>query len=150
MRQTFARLWRYIPVPEPHVTGLVLGTGLQAVRPSSITRREGIADKVGVTLTALGVGMLGWSIRVMMGNLVNQRPTLVTTGPYGVSRHPMYVGWTLLYVGVAFVWNSLWHVILLPVVVGWTHSIVRREERALAREFGDDHRVYRRTVRRYL
>lgn len=81
------------------------------------------------------------------------RPTaaLVTTGPYRVTRNPMYVGFTLLYAGVAFWANAVWPFVLLPVVIVVMHTgVIIREEAYLEQLFGNEYRAYRRRVRRWL
>jgi len=67
-----------------------------------------------------------------------------------MSRNPMYVGWTLLYLGAALVTRNAWMVALLPIVVGIIHRDVLREEDTLERALGDDYARYRMLVRRYL
>ena len=62
----------------------------------------------------------------------------------------MYVGWTVLYVGIALVLNTAWPLVLLPVVIMLTHRSVLREERRLAERFGVEFAQYRAAVRRYL
>ena len=63
----------------------------------------------------------------------------------------MYVGWTAMYLGISLAASSLWLLILLPAVVVLTHFLsVRREERFLEDQFGDEYRRYREKVRRYL
>ena len=62
----------------------------------------------------------------------------------------MYVGWTLLYLGIALVANSVWMIALLPVVIIFTHLVdIRREEQILKNEFGDQYFEYQERVRRY-
>ena len=68
--------------------------------------------------------------------------TLVTTGANAVSRNPMYVAWTLIYVGIAFVANTAWPLILLPLLLLWTHATVLREERRLKVRFGPEYQRY--------
>ena len=107
-------------------------------------------------------GLLGWpliaagiwiSIRAAMeaGDVSVESPTkLLTTGPYARSRNPMYVGWTLLYLGIALAANSVWITALLPAVIAFTHLFdIRREERILKEEFGDQYAEYQERVRRY-
>lgn len=81
------------------------------------------------------------------------KPTsaLVTTGPYRFSRNPMYLGMTLLYLGLTTWWNVAWPLVALPVVLGVLHvGVIAREERYLEGLFGDEYRAYRRRVRRWL
>ena len=86
------------------------------------------------------------------GDMSIESPTkLLTLGPYSRSRNPMYVGWTLLYLGIALAANSVWITALVPVVIVFTHLVdIRREERMLKAEFGDQYLEYEESVRRYL
>jgi protein-S-isoprenylcysteine O-methyltransferase Ste14 len=79
-----------------------------------------------------------------------ERPDqLVRRGPYTFSRNPMYVAWTVVYVGVALVANAAWPLLILPVVLLVTHIVVVREERSLERRFSTAYRSYQTSVRRY-
>jgi protein-S-isoprenylcysteine O-methyltransferase Ste14 len=76
---------------------------------------------------------------------------LVTTGVYGLSRNPIYLGMILIYVGIAFVFAASWaFLLLLPVLVALQIEVIRREETYLERRFGEAYRQYRQEVRRWL
>ena len=76
---------------------------------------------------------------------------LVTDGPYRLSRNPMYLGFTLLYLGIALLSGSLWPLLLLPLVLLTMHfGVIVREEAYLERRFGEAYREYRRRVKRWL
>ena len=76
---------------------------------------------------------------------------LVTHGPYRFTRNPMYLGMTLLYAGLALRLNMAWPFLLLPLVLfTLVRLVVRREERYLATEFGEEYEEYRRRVRRWI
>ena len=76
---------------------------------------------------------------------------LVTTGPYRFTRNPMYIGFTLLYLGISLWVNSLWPVLALPLIlVTIQYGVVVREEAYMERRFGEDYIAYRRRVRRWL
>jgi protein-S-isoprenylcysteine O-methyltransferase Ste14 len=76
---------------------------------------------------------------------------LVTEGPFRYSRNPIYVALTLLYVGVAFLVNALWILLLVvPVLVVIRYGVIAREEAYLTRKFGDTYRQYTAQVRRWL
>ena len=54
---------------------------------------------------------------------------LVTSGIYGWTRNPMYVGMALTYAGVAIFVNSLAALVLLPVVLAIIQTqVIAREE----------------------
>jgi protein-S-isoprenylcysteine O-methyltransferase Ste14 len=76
--------------------------------------------------------------------------TLISTGPYAFSRNPMYIGWTLLYLGAALVTRNAWMVASLPIVVSLVHLEVLREEQILEQAFGEEYLRYQKLVRRYL
>jgi protein-S-isoprenylcysteine O-methyltransferase Ste14 len=73
---------------------------------------------------------------------------LVTTGPYRLVRHPIYLGLTLLGAGVAIAFGS-WRACIvvgfgiLPTFAWRAHA----EEILLGRAFGARHAVYRRQTR---
>ena len=76
---------------------------------------------------------------------------LVTDGPYRLSRNPMYLGFTLLYLGIALRSGSLWPLLFLPLVLVTMHfGVIVREEAYLERRFGEAYREYRRRVKRWL
>jgi protein-S-isoprenylcysteine O-methyltransferase Ste14 len=62
----------------------------------------------------------------------------------------MYVAWTLIYLGVALVLNTMWLLVLLPLLVVFIHREARREEIRLEEAFGEAYRTYRHRVRRYV
>lgn len=81
------------------------------------------------------------------------KPTtaVVTTGPYRLTRNPMYLGFTLLYLGTTCWVNSVWPLLLLPLVLVLMHyGVITREEKYLEREFGEEYLTYKRRVRRWL
>jgi protein-S-isoprenylcysteine O-methyltransferase Ste14 len=81
------------------------------------------------------------------------RPTtaLATDGIFQLSRNPMYVGVSLVYLGLALMVHSTWAVLFtVLVVVLLDQVVIRQEERFLERLFGEPYREYKRQVRRWL
>ncbi len=77
--------------------------------------------------------------------------TLVRTGPFALSRNPLYVALILLSLGLALMVNSVWCVLmLLPAMVVLRRGVVAREEAYLERCFGEDYRLYCARTRRWL
>lgn len=75
---------------------------------------------------------------------------LNTNGVYRLSRHPMYVGYFVCFVGMALLVRSP---VLLGVVLIFqvaAHWMVLAEERWCLETFGDGYARYMRGVRRYL
>lgn len=77
--------------------------------------------------------------------------TLIADGPYQFSRNPTYVSLTLLYVGAGLLFNNGWILLLLtPVILIMDLWVIRKEERHLEVQFGEDYLRYKATVRRWL
>ncbi len=81
------------------------------------------------------------------------RPTtiIVRTGPYGFSRNPIYLAFTLLQIGLAVWVNSLGLLVtLLPALALMVLVVVPREERYLEARFPSEYLTYKREVRRWI
>ncbi len=107
-------------------------------------------------LVAAGLGLALWGIVTFRRARTAVFPhfpasRIVSRGPYRFTRNPMYVGLTLLYLGLGLWVNSLWPVVLLPLVLAaLVRFVVRREEAYLSRAFGAEYDAYRARVRRWL
>jgi protein-S-isoprenylcysteine O-methyltransferase Ste14 len=142
--------WANVPIPVQHILGLVLGVILQIVLEQRLFSTSWIGDAIGLLLIAVGIGLAAWSVLEAGDTEIESPNRLLTGGPYSRSRNPMYVAWTLMYLGIGLIANSLWIIALLPVVIAFTHFVdVRREERFLERQFGDEYLEYKGQVRRY-
>ncbi|MBL8673399.1 MAG: isoprenylcysteine carboxylmethyltransferase family protein [Rhodospirillales bacterium] len=76
---------------------------------------------------------------------------IVSSGLYRYSRNPIYVGLTMIHLGVAVSDNNAWLLILLaPTLLILRYGVVAREEAYLERRFGDGYRGYRARVRRWI
>jgi protein-S-isoprenylcysteine O-methyltransferase Ste14 len=129
---------------------LLVGGVVHYLVPVRAAANRRLAETVGWPLIGIGLLLVGWAVRTVETPDGRQPTGLATTGPYAFTRNPMYVGWTALYLGLAAVLNTAWLFVVFPAVVAACHRVVRREERSLEREFGDEYRAYRREVRRYL
>jgi protein-S-isoprenylcysteine O-methyltransferase Ste14 len=98
----------------------------------------------------------GWAIRTFRrhGTVVDPRgvvTTIVTTGPFRISRNPMYVTLVTSYVGAVLAFHLAWGgVLLVPLFLALHFGVILPEERHLEAKFGDEYRAYRRRVRRWL
>ena len=147
-----AAAWRWgnVPLPEPHLVGLGVGLLVPLVTPWRLGWPAWIGHALGWPLLLAGLSLAAWAVGAAAEVELERPEQVVRRGPYARSRNPMYVAWTLMYVGIAFVAGSAWLLVLLPLVLLSTHVAVVREERALERRFGAAYRTYRTAVRRYL
>jgi hypothetical protein len=75
---------------------------------------------------------------------------LVTTGPYAVTRNPMYLGHLIFLTGVALTLRSRSAALLAVGVAAWFHRRVLVDEQQLRARFGADYEAYARRVPRWL
>ena len=137
---------------------LALGALLSLVIPIGprLASANGLALAVGLTFVAIGFALAAFSVRnfrLAGTSVVPGEPStaLVVTGPYRVTRNPIYIGFMLVYFGLAIILTSLWVLLLLiPVLVILQRGVVEREEEYLERQFGDAYRKYKARVPRWL
>lgn len=78
-------------------------------------------------------------------------PELLVQGIYRHTRNPMYIGMTVIQIGLGVLLDNLWISMLAPLALALVHFIaVRPEEAYLAEKFGDSYLRYKASVRRYL
>jgi len=108
-------------------------------------------------LLAGGFALLLWCVREFYvagkGTLAPWSPPvhLVTSGPYRISRNPMYVAMTTILLGWAWAFHSqslMWYAAFM--VLAFHARILLGEEPRLAREFSEAWRRYRAEVPRWL
>jgi protein-S-isoprenylcysteine O-methyltransferase Ste14 len=76
---------------------------------------------------------------------------LMTGGPFRLTRNPIYVGMTVLLIGVATLLGSATPWLLLPLFVGVIAiNVIPVEEAIMAETFGAEYASYRARVRRWL
>jgi len=122
-----------------------------------------IGDLLGDLLFAAGFVVLFavaalWftAIRAMMRARTTMNPNgvpehLVTSGPFGVTRNPMYLANTLLLIGAAFVSGIVWFLPLALIAAFATQKVaIESEEKVLAAKFGKKYRDYAKRVRRWI
>lgn len=99
-------------------------------------------DKVGDYRTARGGGGPGQS---------GPPPErIVETGPYAITRNPMYLGHLVFLLGLALATRSPVGAAALAVNVPWFNRHAQRDEERLTELFGEDYTAYRDRVPRWL
>jgi protein-S-isoprenylcysteine O-methyltransferase Ste14 len=112
---------------------------------------------LGIALVVLGVILPLWAVALFRREGTEVNPTsatnrkLVTTGPFRLTRNPMYLGLTLVALGVA-IWVGAWPMFAAPIAVfvtsNWVH--IPFEEAKMRNQFSDEFDAYARRVRRWL
>lgn len=77
--------------------------------------------------------------------------TLVTSGVFRVCRHPMYLGFVLVLIGIAVFMGSLTpFAVVIVFAVLMDVVFIRVEEKMLAETFGEAWGEYKKKVRRWI
>ncbi|MGD0581517.1 MAG: isoprenylcysteine carboxylmethyltransferase family protein [Bacteroidales bacterium] len=147
----------YIPPPLLYVLIFILALFIQRLIPiADALFRLGIIKAVGLIFLIIALFFLARSLRQFFQSkntviLVKPALSLQKTGIYGISRNPMYVGLVLTYIGLTCSIGNWWNVILLPLLILIVQEyIIKREEKYLDLEFGQQYVEYKRKVRRWL
>ncbi len=81
------------------------------------------------------------------------KPTtkIVVQGPFRFFRNPIYLSFTLIYLGITIATNALWPLLLLPVVLVIIQlRALYPEEKYLEQRFGEEYLRYKARVRRWI
>jgi protein-S-isoprenylcysteine O-methyltransferase Ste14 len=102
---------------------------------------------LGVALFAAGGALRIWPVFVLgrrFSGLVAIQPghTLVTSGAYGLIRHPSYLGLLVNSLGWALTFRSAVGVLLTALIIPPLLARIRAEERLLRTQFGDEYDAY--------
>ena len=111
---------------------------------------------LGIILIVAAIGVDLWAMKTLYEARTTVLPNrgsdhLVTRGPFGFSRNPIYVANMVLLVGMGCLSMNAWFLLLAPLNGIMTHFLaVRREETHLLARFGYQFEAYCRRVRRWI
>jgi protein-S-isoprenylcysteine O-methyltransferase Ste14 len=92
----------------------------------------------------IGIGMLlvifGWK------EIFSGKGKLVTTGIYHYIRHPQYVGFLLITLGMNVWWLTIITLALWPILVIVYYKLAKTEEKDAEEQFGEEFLEYKRRV----
>jgi protein-S-isoprenylcysteine O-methyltransferase Ste14 len=94
---------------------------------------------------AIGAGlvMLGLAVRIWAAGHVEKSREVTSSGPYRFTRHPLYLGSTILGLGVAIAANHLWlGLAVVAYLVATLGAAILAEEAHLREKFGDAYDAY--------
>jgi protein-S-isoprenylcysteine O-methyltransferase Ste14 len=146
------------PPPLIFLSGLLLGGIVQWFYPLYIFPPEYlfVARSSGVLLIIFGLGII-FAAKMKMQkantNIEPWKPTnaIISDGIYSYSRNPIYVAMVLIYLGVTFVFNAVWFLpFLILVLMAMQYGVILREERYLQEKFGKNYSDYKKKVRRWI
>jgi protein-S-isoprenylcysteine O-methyltransferase Ste14 len=124
-----ARLLARLRVPLGFVFGVV---ALVLARPTWTSITAGAA-----------IGLIGEGLRVWAAGHLEKSREVTKSGPYRFTRHPLYVGSSIMAAGLAIAVDSWIVATLIAVHMAVTITAAIRTEEAFLRErFGDEYDAY--------
>ena len=101
---------------------------------------------VGLVFIALAIMTLRRKGQPQAEDDFTRTTTVVDTGIYAVVRHPLYLGWLLMYAAVVLFSQHWLIVIMVALGIVCMVLISRDEDQHLVKKFGDRYRAYIESV----
>lgn len=92
------------------------------------------------TLILVGILLVffGWK------RIYSTKNQLVTTGIYRTVRHPQYLGFLLITLGINVLWVTLSTLLLYPALVVLYYRLAKEEDKEMEKQFGEEYNEYKR------
>ena len=100
---------------------------------------------IGSFFFAWAIGFAGKSLRPSTSG-IHKGHILIQDGPLGIVRHPYYVSYVMMLVGLGFTLSTIWPFLLALLVAIGMVPTADAEEKQLAKLFGEEYRQYKRRV----
>ena len=148
-----------IPFPPlAYFAGMAAGFALHLILPVRLATSPAalrLVHVLGWVLLALSSALVVTAIISFRrtrttGHLSQASTALIASGPFRLSRNPLYLAGALLHSGVALVANAFWPLLFLLPALVVVNNLIKREEEYLSRRFGLEYEAYSRRVRRWL
>jgi protein-S-isoprenylcysteine O-methyltransferase Ste14 len=126
-------LWR----PLPGVLWTATGPGFWALFA---------VQMAGVVLTLQAARLVGvWELAGVRQPDLTRPVDFRASGPFGVVRHPIYLGWVLIVLATPVMTTS--RLLFAVISTAYLVAAIPLEERSLVEVFGDRYRAYQRQMR---
>tara|TARA_Y100000748_G_scaffold203407_1_gene170377 strand:- start:5284 stop:5718 length:435 start_codon:yes stop_codon:yes gene_type:complete len=111
---------------------------------------------LGLVLLILSLGVITYAFKELNNNETTYIPDgdpekLVTSGPFSISRNPIYLGMAGTLLAIAFLMQSL-SALLIPVlfISIIQNTWIPHEEKKLAEVFGEEWKIYSAKTKQWL
>ena len=111
---------------------------------------------LGILIIIFGIILNLWTDSLFKKRQTTVKPHempnfFISSGPFRISRHPMYLGMTLILLGVAVFFGSLISFVFPIIFVMIIEKLfIPMEEKNLEKEFGDKYIAYKKRVRKWI
>lgn len=143
------------PPPLIFVLSMIIAYAAHRFMPVEIGVSGGF-ETIGVAVVALGIGCFILAVRTLKSADTNVEPwkptsSIVSTGIFAYTRNPIYLGFSIVVVGVGIFLDSVWVLLsFLPSVAAVYFIAIRKEEAYLEKKFAGEYLQYKARVRRWL
>jgi len=107
-----------------------------------------------VVITLAGEALRLWGVHhigAISRTRADRLGPLVSSGPFGIVRNPLYVGNIAIWIGFALTARLVWLAPVILILLGLEyHAIVRWEEQLLESRLGEAYREYTSRVPRWI
>ncbi len=108
---------------------------------------EVVSNYIRVPVAGL-VLIVGWymargGMKAVFGT-TREKPEVISTGVFGIVRHPIYTGAILFYLGATVITMSIASAAFVMIIIGYYIAIGKYEERILVEKFGNDYLEYKK------
>lgn len=93
-----------------------------------------------IILTGMLLVIFGWR------KIFRAKNQLVTTGIYSYVRHPQYLGFLLITLGMNVLWVTFSTLLLWPVLAFLYYRLAKEEDKQMEEEFGEEFLKYKNNV----
>ena len=144
------------PPPRLYFGAFALAFMANVIFTLSISLSSSLLYLLSFIVFVLSAGFARWAFVSMakQGTSANpnkQSDALITSGPFSISRNPIYVAMTGFYLAATCVAHTVWPLFFLVPLIAIMHwGVILREERYLAQIFGESYSTYKSTTRRWL
>jgi protein-S-isoprenylcysteine O-methyltransferase Ste14 len=118
-------------------------------RTGNIYIMIGVPQIIGLCIFFIGCFLHAWSVavrgRYATSWSMREEHKLVTEAPYNIVRHPSYLAYMLMIIGITLAWLK-WFTLLPWIAIPGYVLVSRREEELLIDRFGDQYREYMKHV----
>ncbi len=130
--------------------GMVV-SALDLVRKQGSLNIESVQNIIGLVLIIIGLTIslvaVGTLRRFYSSTLIIRKDhQLITHGIYLFTRHPVYLGSIIVFIGVSVYASSLYGLLIMIVLIAIFLNRIRMEERMLTDEYGDSYRRYSKST----
>ncbi len=111
---------------------------------------------LGILMIAGGIALDLYAISVLHRHKTTVMPNravshIVTSGPYALSRNPIYLGETVLMIGTGLFSGNVWFIVLAFIASFAVQKLaIEREEKHLEHKFQKAWRDYAKRVKRWI